>query len=185
MDPKPPDPLALDTRTGLPDALRVLVQAFPRADWDNHANFGELVRFWLDRHLMFRRILTALHEDALACDAGEMDPRTHGNRLVRYGGMLINELHNHHQIEDHHYFPQLIGLVPEIDRAFDLLETDHETIDPMLHSLAGEMNAVLREGGSPAQLDAALLRFETLLDRHLTDEEEIVVPVILRSGFAG
>ena len=183
-DPFGPE-LALGTRTGLPDALRVLVESYPREGWQGHENFGELVRFWMDRHLMFRKITQALHDDALAVQAGDLDPRSHGNRLVRYGGMLVNELHNHHQIEDHHYFPQLIGLVPEIDRAFDLLETDHEAIDPMLHTLAGEMNAGLREGGSVGQLDEALLRFETLLDRHLTDEEEVVVPVILKSGFVG
>lgn len=178
------DQLALGTRAALPDALRVLVEAFPRAEWTNHPNFGELVRFWMDRHLMFRRITAALHEDALAVQAGTLDPRAHANRLSRYGGLLVNELHGHHQIEDHHYFPQLIGLAPEVDRAFDLLETDHDAIDPMLHDLGGEMNAVL-QGGAVGQFDAALLRFETLLDRHLTDEEEIVVPVILKSGFTG
>jgi hypothetical protein len=30
-----------------------------------------------------------------------------------------------------------------------------------------------------ADLGAALLRFESFLDRHLTDEEDLVVPVIL------
>lgn len=179
------DPTALSTRTGLPDALRVLERAFPRMSWESHPNFGELVRFWMDRHLMFRQITQTLHEDALAAEAGTMDPATHANRLSSYGSLLVNELHNHHQIEDHHYFPRLVGLVPEIDRAFDLLETDHEAIDPMLHDLAGQMNNVLRDGGSPAQLDAALLAFETLLNRHLTDEEDIVVPVILKSGFRG
>ena len=179
------DPTALSTRTGLPDALRVLERAFPRMSWESHPNFGELVRFWMDRHLMFRQITQTLHEDALAAEAGTMDPATHANRLSRYGSLLVNELHNHHQIEDHHYFPQLVGLVPEIDRAFDLLETDHESIDPMLHDLTAEMNAVLQGGGPVGRFDEALLAFDRLLDRHLTDEEEIIVPVILKSGFTG
>ncbi|MBB97890.1 MAG: dihydrodipicolinate reductase [Rhodobacteraceae bacterium] len=183
---KPLDPsLALDRRDGLPDALRVLEEAFPKAQWAQHPNFGELVRFWMDRHNMFRQITAALHDDAQAVMAQQMDPRSHGARLVRYGGLLVNELHNHHQIEDHHYFPQLVGLVPEIDRAFDLLETDHESIDPMLHDLTAEMNAVLQGGGPVGRFDEALLAFDRLLDRHLTDEEEIIVPVILKSGFTG
>ena len=49
----PPD-LALDARDGLPDALRVLVAAYPRAGWQGHGNFGGMVRFWLERHAMFR-----------------------------------------------------------------------------------------------------------------------------------
>lgn len=177
------DPLALTNRTGLPDALRVLEDAFPRLSWGSHPNFGDLVRFWMDRHLTFRRITRALHDDVLSVETGTMDPRTHATRLSRHGGMLVNQLHHHHQIEDHHYFPRLIGLVPEIDRAFDLLEADHQAIDPLLHDLAGQMNAVLQGTTDPARFNATLLDFETLLDRHLTDEEDIIVPVILKSGF--
>ena len=42
--------LNLETRDGLPEALRVLLEAFPREVWEGHENFGQLVRFWLDRH---------------------------------------------------------------------------------------------------------------------------------------
>lgn len=58
------DTLTLDTRDGLPDALRALLQDFPRDAWPAHDNFAGLVAFWLDRHLMFRRLMTALIDDA-------------------------------------------------------------------------------------------------------------------------
>jgi len=44
-------------RKGLPDALRVLLEQYPRALWESHQNFDGLTRFWLERHLMFRRAL--------------------------------------------------------------------------------------------------------------------------------
>ncbi|MGB0354336.1 MAG: hemerythrin domain-containing protein, partial [Paracoccaceae bacterium] len=57
------DHLALAHREGLPDALRILLQDYPRETWQAHPNFGGLVAFWLDRHLMFRRL------DAMLTDA--------------------------------------------------------------------------------------------------------------------
>ena len=62
---------ALETRTGLPDALRVLLAEYPREAWETHDNFGALIRFWLDRHLRFRRLMetmTAETERALDGD---------------------------------------------------------------------------------------------------------------------
>ena len=37
--------LALDTRPGLPDALRLLLPLYPRANWTLHRNFDGLVSF--------------------------------------------------------------------------------------------------------------------------------------------
>ncbi|MDF0603955.1 hemerythrin domain-containing protein, partial [Psychromarinibacter sp. C21-152] len=116
---------------------------------------------------------------------------TYAPRLSRYGGFFLNQLHGHHQIEDMHYFPQLVGLEPRIDRGFEMLEKDHESIDPMLQDFASSANAVLQPADDTAARDAArtflerLDGFGALLERHLTDEEDIVVPVILKSGFTG
>ena len=94
------DTLTLDTRDGLPDALRVLLQDFPRETWPEHNNFAGLVAFWLDRHLMFRRLMTALIDDAEQAVDRKIDAQTHAAKLSRYGSMLLQNLHGHHQIED-------------------------------------------------------------------------------------
>jgi hypothetical protein len=59
-----PDALALNRRAGLPDALRVLVEAYPRTTWEQHPNFGEMVQFWMQRHAMFRQLTFVLRADA-------------------------------------------------------------------------------------------------------------------------
>jgi iron-sulfur cluster repair protein YtfE (RIC family) len=176
------DDLALDQRTGLPDALRVLLEDYPRRAWNGHENFGELVQFWMQRHMMFRQLIRMMAEDAERLADGRMAFEDYAPRLSHYGSTLLNELHGHHQIEDHHYFPRLVGIDTRVARGFDLLESDHEALDPLLHEMADGANAVLR-GGSAAAFHAQLERFDGLLERHLTDEEEIVVPVILKSGF--
>lgn len=176
--------LSLTERSGLPDALRVLANSYPRAQWTTHPNFGELVRFWIQRHLMFRELVSVLREDAEKAVDGDLDFQRHASCLSQYGGTLLNELHMHHQVEDYHYFPQLIKLDARLERGFELLESDHDAMDGLLHDMAQEANAVLQGGETGVFLDR-LNGFAHLLERHLTDEEEIVVPVILATGFNG
>jgi hypothetical protein len=59
-DPPNDDILALANRTGLPDALRVLLAEYPRDLWTSHRNFDGLTRFWLERHLGFRQLMDGL-----------------------------------------------------------------------------------------------------------------------------
>jgi iron-sulfur cluster repair protein YtfE (RIC family) len=176
--------LTLAERQGLPEALRVLADAYPRANWHGHANFGELVRFWMQRHAMFRQLIDVLHTDATQVLSAEIPFEAYRPRLSRYGGLLLNELHNHHQVEDHHYFPQLVALDARLERGFDLLESDHDAMDGLLHEMAEGANAVL-QGGEAGPFLERLTGFGNLLERHLTDEEDIVVPVILDTGFKG
>ena len=179
------DDTRLDRRTALPEPLRALVTELPREVWETHPEFGALTRFWLDRHLMFRRLSDMLGADARALVDRKIDPVQARARLARAGQMLLSDLHMHHQIEDHHYFPVLAGLEPGVADGFDLLETDHEALDAELARFAEGVNAVLR---APEDADAAERAAEgieglaRLLDRHLWDEEELVVPVILRHG---
>ena len=64
------DNLELEARPGLPEHLRDLLKLFPRDSWETHPNFGALTRFWLDRHGMFRDLMTHLQTDARLMAAG-------------------------------------------------------------------------------------------------------------------
>ena len=185
------DALRLGTRERLPDALRTLLAEYPREGWSDHAGMGALTRFWLERHGMFRQLLTALEGDARATVDGQMDPRAHAGRLQRLGGVFVNELHGHHSIEDAHYFPRLRALDPAVEQGFAILDADHHALDGQLDGFAQAANTVLLRF-SDARDDerrdragtflTALEAFHPLLDRHLVDEEEIIVPVLLKYG---
>jgi hemerythrin-like domain-containing protein len=177
------DELSLTDRQGLPDALRVLLQAYPRTEWDTHPNCGLLTRFWLDRHLMFRRLSELLRSDTQARIDRALEAQDHLHRLNRFGGMLVGELHGHHQIEDHHYFPRLGRLEPVLERGFALLDADHHVLDERLASFTRSANDVL-SGGEPGPFLDALDAFDALLVRHLEDEEDLIVPVLLKHGEA-
>lgn len=181
----------LEHRTGLPDALRVLAETLPREDWERHPNFDGLTRFWMERHLMFRDLVARLSEGAEARLDGRIEPGRHAAETSRYAGFLLSQLHGHHQIEDHHYFPVLRDRDPRIAAGFDLLDADHHALDGILNGFVEQANAAIRgiDGDDPrrdaAALHAGLAGLERMIERHLTDEEDLIVPVILRDGSAG
>lgn len=176
------DALDLKTRAGLPDSLRALLEAYPREAWQAHPNFAGLVAFWLDRHMMFRRLTDALARDAKASAEGRMDPAAQAARLSRFGGMLVDQLHGHHQIEDTQYFPVLSRLETRLDRGFAILDRDHHALDGLLGRFTESANALLQGRGEAGAFLDELGAFEGFLNRHLEDEEDLVVPVILKHG---
>ena len=179
---------ALFRRAGLPDALRFLAEAYPRDSWEAHANFDDLTRFWLERHAMFRDVLGRLQAESRAFLDHNADPGLFGHRTARFTQFFLDQLHGHHTIEDQHYFPLLSSHDPQLPSGFALLERDHQALDVHIHDLASGTNTMLRALNDGRGRDEAgrvldlLGVFETFLDRHLTDEEELVVPVILQYG---
>lgn len=178
----------LETRAGLPEALRILVEQYPRDIWQSHRNFDALTRFWLERHAMFREVQGRLQAETQGFIGGGSDPRAWGGRTARLAGFLLNELHGHHHVEDAHYFPVLAGLEPRLAAGFALLDRDHHALDAHLHGLADATNAALAALQQPeamaardaaGRLEAQLAGFGRFLDRHLIDEEDLVIPTIL------
>lgn len=176
------DELDLTCRDGLPEALKELLRDYPRSDWRQDRNFAGLVEFWLDRHMMFRRLCDTLRNDAEALVDGDMAPERMQGRLSRYGGLLVQQLHGHHQIEDLHYFPVLSRRESALERGFEILDRDHHALDDLLGRFTGSANAILQGGGDPGRFRDELVAFEGFLSRHLEDEEDLIVPVILKHG---
>lgn len=178
----------LETRAGLPDALRVLLADYPRPLWEADAGFDGLIRFWLDRHLMFRRLLSDMTKDTQGFMDGRIGFDTYAGRLSRTGSGFVQHLHGHHQIEDAHYFPKLAGLDTRISTGFDILDADHHALDGHLGQFVELANAVFQDSDdtdAAGRFHTGLLGLAGFLDRHLTDEEDLIVPVLLKFGSAG
>ncbi len=183
------DDLALANRQGWPEHLRVLADLYPRETWETHHNFDGLTRFWLERHLGFRQMHALLNADVQALLEKNEDPKRFGGKMARLAGTMIEHLHGHHQIEDLHYFPLLLAKDKRLQRGFETLDKDHHAIDATLDDLTTHANALLRNISDQQDFAAnadkylkSLGRFGQFLDRHLSDEEEIVVPIILKYG---
>lgn len=123
--------------------------------------------------------------EAEATAEGRIDPVRWRARLSRLGTHLAQDLLGHHQIEDDVYFPKVRRLEPRLVRGFDLLDADHHALDSLLRGFVSGANEA---PGAPAPREAAgrfrdsLLPFERHLVRHLEDEEDLIIPVILKHG---
>ena len=179
------DTLDLTRRNGLPEALYALRAEYPRDSWQGNRNFDGLVAFWLDRHLMFRRLSKALRQDAESAVDGAIDPQQMQARLSRFGGMLLQQLHGHHQIEDIHYFPKLVGYDARLASGFKILDRDHHAMDGLLQRFADSANGVLQGKVEAGAFRKEVAAFEALLLRHLEDEEDLIVPILLKYGPQG
>lgn len=184
--------LTLENRDGLPDALRVLIDEYPREGWEKDPGFNGLIQFWLDRHLMFRRLLTEMRSGTESVIDRKISNDKFSAMVSRYGGMFVNGLHEHHTIEDTYYFPKLSQYDKRISRGFDILDKDHHALDVHLGSFVENANALIaRRDDAAAMHEAAgafhsqLSGLEGFINRHLLDEEDLIVPVILRYGAAG
>ena len=182
---------ALEDRAGLPEALQVLLREHPREAWEADPGFNGLIQFWLERHMMFRKLGDVLQQEAQTYLDGKADAPRFGQAVSRYGGMFVNELHGHHQIEDHHYFPVLMTRDARLERGFDILDRDHHALDGHLNRFVETANGAIGglNGADPKAGGAAFLEavegLDTMLRRHLDDEEDLIVPVILRYGTEG
>lgn len=184
--------ISLTSRDALPDALRILLVDYPREGWEDDPGFDGLIRFWLDRHLMFRRILDEMLTGTEAVIDQKIAPQKYRSMISRYGGMFVNGLHEHHTIEDTYYFPKLVQHDSRIARGFDILDSDHHAIDDHLNAFIQNANDLISTPDNRADMqDSAggfrgqLIDLKRLLNRHLVDEEELIVPVILKFGTKG
>lgn len=178
--------LTLAQRTALPAEFRLILADYPRAGWQAHPHFNGLAAFWLDRHLGFRDTLSRLTTDTQARLDRRIAQDAFAQRLVRQGSGLLSDLIGHHQIEDDTYFPELARLEPGIANGFQMLDADHHTLHDLIDRFTKGANAALQAKGE-LQQHAKTARFLTdlqdfarLLNRHLDDEEDLVLPVVLK-----
>ena len=148
--------LALARRNGWPEDLRVLVERFPREQWQGHANLGEMARFWLSRHDMFRELAAMIASIEAQFREGALSPAEFPRQLVPRLQFLLSQLNVHHQIEDLHYFPIFRAADARLARGFDVLEGDHHAIHADMAATAETANALLRAlAGEPRRCAAA------------------------------
>jgi iron-sulfur cluster repair protein YtfE (RIC family) len=181
--------LALADRDSLPDALQVLLADYPRDAWEQDPGFNQLIQFWLERHMMFRRLMSEMRAGTETLLDRKLAPDRFAAMVSRYGGMFVNGLHEHHTVEDQYYFPKLVTKDARIAKGFEILDKDHHALDALLADFVTRANEVINVSADREPLQnaaghfqAELTKLERLMDRHLIDEEDLIVPVILRYG---
>lgn len=187
------DPLDLERRTGLPADLLRLLETYPRESWAGHDNISGLASMWLQRHDMFRELGGALTEAISDYREGRKDARAFAGFFAPRLEFFLGQLNGHHQVEDMHYFPVFARAESRLKRGFDILDRDHHLIHEALEMNAEAANAFLRSLGEDEDRQRFAAdayagqneRLVAMLARHLHDEEDLVVPLILDRGEYG
>ena len=180
----------LETREGLPDDLRFLAEQYPRGEWQAHSNIHGMAGFWLQRHDMFREMGVLLTGGIADYREGRKDAREFAAFFAPRLNLFLGNLDGHHNVEDHHYFPVFAKAEPRLKRGFDILDGDHHLIHDALERNAETANAFLRalQESEDRQRFAADAyadensRLIAMLKRHLDDEEDLIIPLILDRG---
>ncbi|MEN2786110.1 hemerythrin domain-containing protein [Sphingomonas qilianensis] len=190
MNDSSPAALVLGARGGLPDDIAFLRAPYPRGGWRAHAGFGQLADFWLQVHASLRheggevaRIVDAFREQRI--DAAQLQ-----RAFVPGLDGFLQHLDQHHRIEDAAYFPRFRQLDDRLVIGFDLLEGDHQIIHQQLIATVAQARGLISAlalPGDDARRAADLYAADAgkllhLLLQHLADEEELVIPAMLKHG---
>lgn len=183
-----------DMRTdGMPAEMQMLLDAYPRDTWEAHPGFKEKTQHWLGAHQMFRKLGNIIRLETEKYLDKSQDADAFSARLSYYGDAMVRNLHGHHGWEDHSYFPELSAADPRFDAGLEILEKDHQELDVVLESFSKSANRVIQlaeleekqayeEAGDLHVIAEAI---EAFLKRHLSDEEELAVPIILHHRLRG
>ena len=139
---------------------------------------------------MFRRLDETIRTGNEAALAGPIEAAGFKPWLARHLQTFLWQLEEHHQVEDLHYFPVFRRVEPRLAAGFELLEVDHRALHTALGGIVELANRVLAQDGADLrQIRAELARFHDAqldlgraLARHLDDEEDLVVPLLLDRG---
>ena len=182
--------LHLERRPGLPQDLRYLVAKYPREDWQAHENLHGMASMWLQRHDMFRELGGILSGAIGDYREGRSDAKAFAAFFAPRLQFFLGQLDGHHNAEDQHYFPVFARAESRLRRGFDILDGDHHLIHEALERNAESANGFLRalQEDQDRQRFAADAyageneRLVAMLARHLEDEEDLIIPLILERG---
>ena len=177
----------------MPAEMQTLLDSYPRNTWEAHPGFKDKTKHWLGAHQMFRQLGQIIRTETEQFLDKSRDADEFSNRLSYYGVIMVRNLHGHHGWEDHSYFPELAAADPRFEAGLEILEKDHQELDVVLERFSSSANRVIQL----AQLDEIQARdeagglhriaetIEAFLKRHLSDEEELAVPIILHHRLRG
>lgn len=175
-------------RSTLPEKVQQTLLESTRTDWESHPRFHGKAAFFVNIHrnlLDGASQLSGALEQLLDVPEGELQDVVVQMNLLPFSRNLIGFAHHHHEIEDHGYFPQFALLYPQLDHGLKLLDGDHKVLDAALDETQLALDGLADKSvsrDSLADLHKGSLALNKILNRHIWDEEEVIIPIFLRHG---
>ena len=151
------------------------------------ADYAYKTSGWLKVHTNIRKSQRILTQISAGYQSGEYDWSAYRSQMLKRINMHILKLHQHHGVEDEGFFPEFIRMYPQLQAGFEILSRDHVRLDALLDKLQVQNDTLARseieDKVLAEQLHQTLVDATDLLSQHLTDEEDLVIPILgLRQG---
>lgn len=180
----------IELRNGLPAVIKSQLLPLAREQWSKHARYGGKASFFIQYHGDLLATAAYLKQSlAILLDSSQtLFTWQQLKNPLSAAQYLVDRAHNHHQIEDHVYFPQFRQIMPQLNKGIDLLDKDHKSLELALDDLNHmvmmmSMNKVDDIKKQQVKLLAdSILHLQRILQRHLYDEEEVIIPIFLLSA---
>ena len=178
-DALPLAPRHPDTRLEA-DWLFLYHQLPPKAWHDSE--YAYKTSFWLNIHADLRHSQKTLNDISALYQADELTWTAYRKHILPRMRQYIFKLHQHHHIEDTGYFPHFVRQYPQLQAGFDILAHDHMRLDTLLNDWQ-LLNQTLADSEAEnkalaAQLHDTIMAADVLLSQHLSDEEDLVIPIL-------
>lgn len=163
-----------------------LFEKLPANQWYD-SEYAYKTSSWLNVHTGIRkrqRILKQLSEEY---QMGALNWPNYRSQVLPRISQHVFKLHQHHSIEDRGYFPNFVSAYPQLKAGFEILERDHVRLDALLDELQMLNDTLARSENEDKalaeRLHHTLVDASNLLSQHLSDEEDLVIPILgLRQG---
>ena len=171
-------------QAGLRASLTGLSQ-WPPQRWTEHPAYHGLARHWQEIHRamlhnlgVVEHSLRRLADDSLA----DADRARMAGQIGIAARQSVDHLHGHPHLEDQSMFPQLVRAAPALARPLSLLEADHVVLNALLgpfEQALARLPAADAAASAWDEVARAGERVTRVARRHIEDEEEIVIPIVL------
>ena len=163
-----------------------LYNKLPPDQWFG-ADYAYKTSGWLKVHTNIRKRQRILTQISDAYISGEFDWSEYRSQILKRINMHVLKLHQHHGVEDEGFFPEFVSMYPKLAPAFEILGHDHEYLNELLYKLQIQNDQLARneieDKALAEELHDTLVKVTDLLQQHLTDEEDLVIPILgLRQG---
>ncbi|MCG3882084.1 hemerythrin domain-containing protein [Psychrobacter sp. Ps3] len=163
-----------------------LYNKLPPDQWFG-ADYAYKTSGWLKVHTNIRKRQRILMQISDAYISGEFDWSEYRSQILKRINMHVLKLHQHHEVEDEGFFPEFVSMYPKLAPAFEILGHDHEYLNELLDKLQIQNDQLARseieDKALAEELHKTLVAVTDLLQQHLTDEEDLVIPILgLRQG---
>ena len=164
-----------------------LLKEFPRSQWTSTRQQQPTARLLLSRHGGFRRRVEGLLSTTQDALADRQSPPEFCYYLATELHYFVPLLEGHHQAETARLYPRLLSHFPMAAQSFQVLEKDHNQLDEAIEELSQSPERLMTQAPTrktfhteTERLFEQLSEFQKRLARHLDDEEDLVIPILLK-----